>query len=228
MPRTFFPSLAPSISSISDKKGGQGPFLLDFSTGWNENSPIRSWYEQECRAGSTAIEKLQFRKDRTGPWFHGYIILFTSSERIYRVDRRPDILDDEPDIMAFMRAGGCRALDTISVQSLQEYELSARDSDCLVELHFHHRNSASRTRPNQCHSIYLLHVLSACFGVRDDPSTRQYTLQRWVSLSLSPSILTSLQIQLLLLILGTDHHFYSKSGRLGDQIFAGSQLLSWL
>ncbi|KAH8827311.1 hypothetical protein DL96DRAFT_1556407 [Flagelloscypha sp. PMI_526] len=183
LPSTFLasigPSIGPSLATVSGKDGDyDGPRLLDFSTGWQSNSPIRSWYEQECTHGSTAVERLEFRKDRAGPWFHGFVVVFTKSGRIYRIDRRPHVVDNpEDDLMAFIKASGCRALDTIVRLREDDYEAARRTSDSIVDLQFHH--TRTRSESEKCHSIYLLHILSTCFAVKDDPLTKQYTLQRY-------------------------------------------------
>jgi hypothetical protein len=148
--------------------------LIHIPYGRDKWPEIVDWYNEQVNKGSTAISKLQLRKDHQQPYFHEYIVISTRGGHTYRVDRRPDA--DAPFDTIMME--GCTAYDTIEgVKSHSLKELD-RTSDCVVELHWQGEQT-----------IDLLFVLSVCFRIRNDPWAKRYTLQHYNCYFLSWTII---------------------------------------
>ena len=165
VPSTLTPSRASSNLVIATSRAlfFNRPVRLDFTSGW-ENGPVINWYKKQRAKGSTAIEKIQLRKDYQHPYYHEYIIISTRSDHTYRIDRRPD--PDAP-FDTIMKIG-CIAYDTI--QEVESNSLKQLDSasSCVVELHWQGEET-----------IDLLFVLSICFAIYNDEWANRYTLQRY-------------------------------------------------
>ena len=175
LPAILTPSRAPSNALIASSRAlfFEGPFLLDFASGW-ARGPVIEWYDRRRRKGSTLTQKLQLRRDPLAPYYHEYIVVFTQDGHTYRIDRRPDT--DAP-FDTIMKAG-CKPYDTIQTigsRSLSELEKS---SNCVVELRWRGKLK-----------IDLLFVLSICFALRQDQRAKQYTLQRYNCYFLSWTII---------------------------------------
>ena len=175
LPAILTPSRAPSNALIASSRAlfFEGPFLLDFASGW-ARGPVIEWYDRRRRKGSTLTQKLQLRRDPLAPYYHEYIVVFTQDGHTYRIDRRPDT--DAP-FDTIMKAG-CKPYDTIQTigsRSLSELEKS---SNCVVELRWRGKLK-----------IDLLFVLSICFALRQDQRAKHYTLQRYNCYFLSWTII---------------------------------------
>ncbi|KIM70989.1 hypothetical protein PILCRDRAFT_17525, partial [Piloderma croceum F 1598] len=165
VPSALTPSRAPSNSVIAAIRAPffSKPVRLDFTSGL-ENGPVSDWYKIQRAKGSTAIEKIQLRKDYQHPYYHEYIIISTRNGHTYRVDRRPD--PDAP-FDTIMKIG-CIAFDTIQeVDSTSLRQLDSTSS-CVVELRWQGKET-----------IDLLFVLSICFSIQNDKLADRYTLQRY-------------------------------------------------
>lgn len=155
---SFAPSQIASNSAIQWSRGERagGPVLLDFSSGWGKGI-VFDWYK---RMRSTAVAKIQLRKEFEEPFRHEFILVYLQRGGYCRLDRRGD-----PNVPTqTLRSEGSEAYDTIhEVSELGEIDST---SECLVEL-----------RPNG--AIDLSFILSICFSIRSDPKTQRYTLQRF-------------------------------------------------
>jgi hypothetical protein len=175
LPSALTPSRAPSNSVIAAIRAPffNKPVRLDFTSGL-EKGPVGAWYKTQNAKFSTAIKKIQLRKDYQHPYYHEYIIISTKSGHTYRVDRRPD--PDAP-FDTIMKIG-CIAYDTI--QELDSTSLKELDntSRCVVEL-----------RWQGTETIDLIFVLSICFAVQNDTLADRYTLQRYNCYFLSWAII---------------------------------------
>ena len=175
VPSALTPSRAPSNSVIAATRTlfFNRPVRLDFTSGL-ENGPVNDWYKKQRAKGSTAIEKIQLRKDYQHPYYHEYIIISTRSGHTYRVDRRPD--PDAP-FDTIMKTG-CIAYDTI--QEVDSTSLKGLDntSNCIVELHWQGNDI-----------IDMLFILSICFAIHNDKLADRYTLQRYNCYFLSWAII---------------------------------------
>jgi hypothetical protein len=149
------------------------PVRLDFTSGL-EKGPVRDWYNKQRARGSTAIEKIQLRKDCQKPYYHEYITISTISGHTYRVDRRPD--PDAP-IDTIMKIG-CIAYDMIEELSSTSFKELDSTSRRVVELHWQGKDT-----------IDLLFVLSICFAIHNDKLANRYTLQRYNCYFLSWAII---------------------------------------
>ena len=175
VPSALAPSRAPSNSIIAAKRAlfFHKPVHLDFTSGL-EKGPVRDWYNKQRAKGSTAIEKIQLRKDYQQPYYHEYIIISTKSGHTYRVDRRPD--PDTP-FDTIMKIGSV-AYDTIQeVDSTSLKELD-RTSSCVVELHWQDKET-----------VDLFFVLSICSAIHNDELANRYTLQHYNCYFLSWTII---------------------------------------
>ena len=175
VPSALTPSRAPSNSIIATTRAlfFNRPVRLDFASGL-EKGPVSDWYKTLRAKGSTAIKKIQLRKDYQHPYYHEYIVISTRSGHTYRVDRRPDPNAPFDTIMKT----GCMAYDTI--QEVDSTSLKGLDntSSCIVELRWRGKKI-----------IDLLFVLSICFAIYNDKLADRYTLQRYNCYFLSWAII---------------------------------------
>ena len=165
VPSALTPSRAPSNSIIAATRAlfFNRPVRLDFTSGLDKG-PVRDWYKTQRAKGSTAIKKIQLRKDYQHPYYHEYIVISTRSDHTYRVDRRPD--PDAP-FDTIMKTG-CMAYDTIQELNSTSFKELDSTSSRVVELHW------------QCEeTIDLLFVLGICFAIHSDKLADRYTLQRY-------------------------------------------------
>ena len=163
VPSALTPSRAPSNSIIAATRAlfFDRPVRLDFTSGL-EKGPVRNWYNKQRAEGSTAIKKIQLRKDYQHPYYHEYIIISTRNGHTYRIDRRPD--PDTP-FDTIMKAG-CVAYDTIQELDSTSFNELDSTSSCVVELFWQGEET-----------VDLLFILSICFAIHNDKSTDRYTLQ---------------------------------------------------
>ena len=175
VPSALTPSRAPSNSIIAAARAlfFYRPVRLDFTSGLDKG-PISDWYNEQRAKGSTAIKKIQLRKDYQHPYYHEYIIISTGSGHSYRVDRRPD--PDAP-FDTIMKTG-CIAYDTIQEVDLTSLKDLDKTSSCVVELHWQGKEI-----------IDLLFILSICFAIHNDKLSDRYTLQRYNCYFLSWAII---------------------------------------
>ncbi|KIM77676.1 hypothetical protein PILCRDRAFT_825113 [Piloderma croceum F 1598] len=175
VPSALTPSCTPSNSVIAVSRAlfCNMPVRLGFTSGL-ENGPVRDWYNKQKVKGSTAIKKIQLRKDHEKPYYHEYITISTRSGHTYRVDRRPD--PDAP-IDTIMKIG-CIAYDMIEELDSTSFKELDSTSSCVVELHWQGKDT-----------IDLLFVLSICFAIHNDELANRYTLQRYNCYFLSWAII---------------------------------------
>ena len=176
LPSAMTPSRTPSNTLIASCRapGFEAPVYFRIPYGRDKWPEIDDWYINYGRKGSTAIEKMQLRKDHQQPYCHEYIVIFTRGGHTYRVERRPDAGAAFDTIMK----EGCTPFDTIEeVHSTSLKELK-RTSDCVVELHWRSEET-----------IDLLFVLSICFRLHNDKWARRYTLQHYNCYFLSWTIM---------------------------------------
>jgi hypothetical protein len=166
LPTVVTPSRAPSNTLVASSQAPffHAPVRFHVPYGQDKWPEIADWYHKHKIKGSTAIDKLQLRKDHQHPYYHEYVIVTTRGGHTYRIDRRPDAHAAFDTIMK----DGCTAYDTIE----EVLPTSLKDlfgiSDCVVEL---------RWRGEQC--IDLLFILSICFRIRNDKWASRYTLQHY-------------------------------------------------
>jgi hypothetical protein len=166
LPSAVTPSRAPSNTLIASFQAAffKGPPRFHIPYGWDKFPEVVDWYNDYGSEDSTAIDKIQLRKDHQHPYYHECIIVFTRGGHTYRVDRRPDA---DAAFDTIMREG-CMAYDTVEeVGSTTLRELDEA-SDCVVELHWRGEET-----------IDLLFVLSICFRIHNDRWTKRYTLQHY-------------------------------------------------
>jgi hypothetical protein len=166
LPSAVTPSRAPSNTLVASCQAAffEAPVRFHIPYGRDKWPELFDWYGHCGSKGSTAIGKIQLRKNHQHPYYHEYIVVFTRGGYIYRIDRRPDA-DAAFDTMM---KEGCTAYDTVEEldpTALKELEGSF---DCVAEL---------RWRGEQ--TIDLLFVLSICFKIHNDRWTKRYTLQHY-------------------------------------------------
>jgi hypothetical protein len=92
LPSAVTPSRAPSNTLIASSRAQffEAPVCFHIPYGQDKWSEIVDWCIKRGSKDSIAIDKMQLRKDHQQPYYHEYIVIFTRSGHIYRVDRRPD------------------------------------------------------------------------------------------------------------------------------------------
>ena len=176
LPSAVTPSRAPSNTLIASSRAPffGTPVRFHIPNGCDKWPKVIDWCKKRGDKGSTAIKKMQLRKNHQHPYYHEYIVIFTKGGHTYRIDRRPDA--DAP-FDTIMRVG-CTAYDTI--EEIHPTSLRELDGtfDCVAEL----RWQGERT-------IDLLFVLSICFRIHNDKWTKRYTLQHYNCYFLSWTII---------------------------------------
>jgi hypothetical protein len=175
VPSALSPSRTPSNGLIASSRAlfFERPVHLDFASGWKKGT-VTDWYNVHKAKGSTAIDKIQLRKNYQHPYYHEYIVVSTRGGYAYRIDRRPDADTPFDTIMK----SGCTAYDTIEEVRPNALKELGRTSGCVVELHW---------RGEQ--TIDLLIVLYVCFAIHNDKWAKRYTLQSYNCYFLSWAII---------------------------------------
>jgi hypothetical protein len=176
LPSAATPSRTPSNTLIASSRAlaFEAPVYFRIPFGKDKWPEIVDWYINYGSKGSTAIDKMQLRKDRQQPYCHEYIVMFTRGGHVYRIDRRPDAGAAFDTIMK----EGCTPYDTVEEVHSNLLKGLNGISDCVVELHW-------RTEK----TIDLLFVLSICFRLHNDKSAQRYTLQHYNCYFLSWTII---------------------------------------
>jgi hypothetical protein len=179
LPSAASPSRTPSNTLIASCRAPifGAPVYFHIPYGRDKWSEIVDWYINYGSKSSTAIEKIQLRKDNQQPYCHEYIVVFTRGGHIYRVDRRPDADAAFDTIMK----EGCTPYDTVEELHLTSLKKLDGTSGCVVELHW---------RGEQ--TVDLLTVLSICFRLHNDKWAQRYTLQHYNCYFLSWTIITTI------------------------------------
>ena len=166
LPSAVTPSRAPSNTFIASSQTAflKAPPRFHIPYGRDKFPEVIYWYNHHASEDSTAIDKIQLRKDHQHPYYHEGIIIFTRGGHTYRVDRRPDV---DAAFDTIMREG-CTAYDTIEEIDSTAFKELGGTSDCVVEFHW---------RGEQ--TIDLLFVLAICFRIHNDKWAKRYTLQHF-------------------------------------------------
>lgn len=156
-------SLGSSFNSLRrfDK---QEPKSLIFPSGWRKGPVFEDWYDT-LKPEATSIDRLEIRKDTSGPVPHRFIIIHMTDGSTHRFDRRPDHEETGA-------ATGVILLGNTAVKSKDEYIAKVSQlawlqlqsvSHCEIELFLGGK-------------VDLLAVLSACYGISQDQTAYKYTL----------------------------------------------------
>ncbi|KAF8596380.1 hypothetical protein BDV93DRAFT_480344, partial [Ceratobasidium sp. AG-I] len=132
---------------------------IEFS-GWR-GGPVFRWYNSLDSSAGRAIEKLQIRKDTSGVVPHRFIIVHMRGGSVHRLDRRPaDDLNTIDLLTNVAVPTKDELIPFVDHKSLNEVEGATK---CEIELTLGGR-------------VDLEVILSACYGIVNDPSANKYTL----------------------------------------------------
>jgi hypothetical protein len=176
LPSAVTPSRAPSNTLIASIRAALFEPLVRFHIPYGQDKwpEVIDWYNNYGSKDSTAIDKIQLRKNYQHPYYHEYIVISTRGGHTYRIDRRPDADAAFDTIMK----EGCTAYDTIEEVDSAALREVHETSECVVELHW---------RGEQ--TIELLSVFAICFRIHNDKWAKRYTLQHYNCYFLSWTII---------------------------------------
>ncbi|CAE6478576.1 unnamed protein product [Rhizoctonia solani] len=137
--------------------GLQDPFDISFNRG-KDSQPITKWYNDH--KDNPYIETLQLRKERSGPFYHEFVVFRLRAGTYWRIDRR-QLPDEEMPLDSIYR-GGVTARDTIEEVNSLDGVMYGR-SNCMVEMVFKV-------------PVHIGLVLRVCRSIQNH--AKLYTLQR--------------------------------------------------
>ncbi|KAG9099372.1 hypothetical protein FRC06_005342 [Ceratobasidium sp. 370] len=148
-------NLIPSMAAIS--KGNLDPIPLEFEEEWGIG-PVFDWYNSLERPAGTLIQKIQIRKDVSGPVPHRFIVVCMVNEKVHRFDRRPKQVGNATDVI-FNNAVDSEDSYTPNIGLTRETWISELE----VELDLRGE-------------VDLLAVISICHAISFDSFAGKYTL----------------------------------------------------
>ena len=122
---------------------------------------VHDWYQELKSTGSTAISRLELRKELEGVK-HEFIVIHLEDGLIYRIDRRA-LGGPSADAVAW----GCEAEDAIALVSAEDLSLLDKEADAEVVIEFKAR------KPD------LYDVLAVCIAVQRNPQLKLYNLHHY-------------------------------------------------
>lgn len=150
-----------AIRSLQLSKGAAKEKIVPIEFPAWRDGPVFRWYDSLDNNAGRVIERLQIRKDTSGVVPHRFIIIHMHGGSVHRLDRRPadninsiDVLKNEAvptkdELIPF-----------VDRKSLDEVEGATK---CEIELTLGGH-------------VDLEVILSACYGIVNDPSANKYTL----------------------------------------------------
>ena len=119
---------------------------------------VTNWYKLHASKCSTAIRKMQLRKEHVAP-FHEFIMVLTQTGHTYRVDRGTDSSDGP--VWNVLSEQGVPPRDTIALLWLASWRELDHTSSCTIEL-----------RWGDDKTIDLKLVLDICFVIHNNSGKR--------------------------------------------------------
>ena len=145
-----FSSPNPFVSSSRSPRDLEEPLLF-----CEDHELLIDWHHFHRSAGSTAIQKMQLRKEHDSP-FHEFVMVFTQASYVYRVDR-----SREGPVLDTLRKQGVPPVDTIAMVRLPSLKQLDGTSYCAIELCW----GSDKT-------LDLKFVLDVCFQIHNNSGKR--------------------------------------------------------